>query len=95
MQRLMRSAIGLFLLAAVTCAGATASLAAPAYELTVVTPGGSATPVIYRVNVATGDVSYTYGVNFSGTKESPACPARHLPALCGNEHGRQGKLLAL
>ncbi len=74
MQRLMRSATGLFLLIAITCAGTTASLAASAYEVTVVTPGGSATPVIYRLNVTTGEVSYTYGVNFSGTKDPQAVP---------------------
>lgn len=74
MQRLMRSATGLFLLIAVTCTG-TAVFAAPsAYEVTVVTPGGSATPIIYRLNVATGEVSYTYGVNFSGTKDPQPVP---------------------
>ena len=61
MQRLMRSITGLCLLIAVTCTGAAASAATPAYEVTVVTPGGSATPIIYRLNVATGEVSYTYG----------------------------------
>jgi hypothetical protein len=74
MQRLMRSVTGLFLLIAVTCTGAAASAATPAYEVTVVTPGGSATPIIYRLNVATGEVSYTYGVNFSGTKDPQAVP---------------------
>ncbi|MGP8233148.1 MAG: hypothetical protein ACLQL2_10860 [Methylovirgula sp.] len=87
MQGLMRSAIGLFLLLAVTCAGATASLAAPAYELTVVTPGGSVTPVIYRLNVASGEVSYTYGVNFSSTKDPQPVPqgAYRLYAATGTD----------
>ena len=42
---------------AVTAAGATITLASPAYELTVTTPGARRGQYIYRIDVASGQVS--------------------------------------
>jgi hypothetical protein len=74
MRCLKRSAAALVLALAISGAAAAAPLAPATYALTVVTPSGSATPVIYRLNVATGEVSYTYGVNFSITKDPQPLP---------------------
>ena|ERR1700691_4328416 len=71
LSKLIRAA-SLFLV--MTCAFAAPSLAAPAYELTVVPPAPNGAPIIYRINVASGEVSYISGNNFLAIKETPPIP---------------------
>ncbi len=65
-------AASLFL--AMTCAFAAPSLAASPYELTVVPPVPSGSPFIYRINVASGEVSYVSGNNFLALKDARPIP---------------------
>ena len=59
---------------AATAAGATMALADPAYELAVITPAPNAGPNIYRIDVASGQVSQLVGNNFVTTKDPQALP---------------------
>jgi hypothetical protein len=57
-----------------TCAFATPSLAASPYEITVVPPVPNGSPSIYRINVASGEVSYVSGNNFLAIKDTQPIP---------------------
>ncbi len=63
------------------------SLAEPAYELTVVPPVPNGTPFIYRIDVASGQVSYVSGTNFLVIKDAPPIPpgAYHLHLQTGTD----------
>jgi hypothetical protein len=60
---------------AATAAGATMALADPAYELSVITPVPGSGPSVYRIDVASGQVSEVVGSNFVTTKDPQALPA--------------------
>jgi hypothetical protein len=71
LSKLIRAA-SLFLV--MTCAFAAPSLAAPAYELAVVPPVPNGSPFVYRINVASGEVSYVSGNNFLALKDAQPIP---------------------
>jgi hypothetical protein len=50
-------------------------LAAPAYELTLVPPAPNGSPPVYRINVASGEVSYESGNNYLAIKDAQPIPA--------------------
>ncbi len=78
-------AASLFL--AMTCVFAAPSLAAPAYELTVVPPAPNGVPFIYRIDVASGQVSYVSGNNFLVVKDGASIPpgSYHLHLQMGTD----------
>lgn len=51
------------------------AFAAPAYELTLVPPAPNGSPPVYRINVASGEVSYESGNNYLTIKEAQQIPA--------------------
>ncbi len=65
-------AAALFL--AMTSVFAAPSLASPAYELALTAPAAGAGPSIYRINVASGEVSYVSGNNFLGLRDAQPIP---------------------
>jgi hypothetical protein len=85
LSKLIRIA-SLFLV--MTCVFAAPSLAAPAYELTVVPPAPNGAPFIYRINVASGEVSYVSGNNFLAIKDSSQIPpgSYHLHLQMGTDN---------
>jgi hypothetical protein len=85
LSKLIRIA-SLFLV--MTCVFAAPSLAAPAYELTVVPPAPNGAPFIYRINVASGEVSYVSGNNFLAIKDTSQIPpgSYHLHLQMGTDN---------
>jgi len=85
LSKLIRIA-SLFLV--MTCVFAAPSLAAPAYELTVVPPAPNGAPFIYRINVASGEVSYVSGNNFLAIKDTSQMPpgSYHLHLQMGTDN---------
>ncbi len=65
----------ILLFAGITCAGAGASLAAHAFELTLVPPVPNGNPSIYRINIASGQVSNVTGVTAVATQDPQPIPA--------------------
>jgi hypothetical protein len=57
-----------------TCIGTSATLGAAAYELTIVPPGLSSSPEIYRLDVASGSVAYVSGNNYAATSDPQPVP---------------------
>ncbi len=66
-------AIGSIFLAA-TAVNATLAMADPVYELAIITPAPNAGPNIYRIDVASGQVSQVVGNNFVTIKDPQALP---------------------
>jgi hypothetical protein len=70
-----------------TLVGTTVSFAAPAYELTIIPPASGGIPKVFRIEVASGLVSYISRSDFVAMKEPQNLPAGayHLyPAVSPN-----------
>lgn len=58
----------------VSCLAASASFAAPVYELTLVPAALNGSPQIYRLEVTSGTVSFVSGSNYAVTSDPQAVP---------------------